>query len=300
MAPATSAVAARIITSVFAEEHVAVVEGGVDLAERLLDLPVDHIFFTGSPAVARKVMARAAEHLASVTLELGGKCPAIIDADADVELAATHIAVGKHQNAGQICLAPDHVWVHRDVRDEFVKKYLAAVENRYYIDGALAAERLGKLVDRRNFDRVSGYLDDAVARGAEMISIGDSDPQRRILAPTLLLNVTTDAAVMRHEIFGPILPVLDFTEMSTVTAWLQDNDKPLAMYVFGRDREAIENVLAATSSGGVSINGWALHFADSRLPFGGVGGSGMGRYHGVHGFRELSHARSVVSVGTSE
>ena len=133
-----------------------------------------------------------------------------------------------------------------------------------------------------------------------MISIGDSDPQRRILAPTLLLNVTTDAAVMRHEIFGPILPVLDFTEMSTVTAWLQDNDKPLAMYVFGRDREAIENVLAATSSGGVSINGWALHFADSRLPFGGVGGSGMGRYHGVHGFRELSHARSVVSVGTSE
>ena len=300
MAPATSAVAARIITSVFAQEHVAVVEGGVDLAERLLDLPVDHIFFTGSPAVARKVMARAAEHLASVTLELGGKCPAIIDADADVELAATHIAAGKHQNAGQICLAPDHVWVHRDVRDEFVKKYLAAVENRYYIDGALAAERLGKLVDRRNFDRVSGYLDDAVARGAEMISVGDSDPERRILAPTLLLNVATDAAVMRHEIFGPILPVLDFTEMSTVTSWLQDNDKPLAMYVFGRDREAIENVLAATSSGGVSINGWALHFADSRLPFGGIGGSGMGRYHGVHGFRELSHARSVVSVGTAE
>jgi aldehyde dehydrogenase (NAD+) len=208
--------------------------------------------------------------------------------------------VGKHQNAGQICLAPDHVWVHRDVRDEFVKKYLAAVENRYYIDGALAAERLGKLVDRRNFDRVSGYLDDAVARGAEVISVGDSDPQRRILAPTVLLNVPTDADIMRREIFGPILPVLDFTEMSTVTSWLQDNDKPLAMYVFGRDRQAIENILAATSSGGVSINGWALHFADSRLPFGGIGGSGMGRYHGVHGFRELSHARSVVSVGTAE
>lgn len=296
LAPATSAITARIIRSTFEPKHVAVVEGGVDLAERLLDQPVDHVFFTGSPAVGRTVMGRAARHLASVTLELGGKCPAIVGATADVAAAVKQIAIGKHQNAGQVCLSPDHVWIHDSLHDEFVGKYMEWVSANLCRDGQLQAERLGKIIDQRNYDRIIGYIEEALTHGAQLHTPATSDADRHVVAPGLLTDVDIDSRIMRDEIFGPILPVLRFSEIRTVVDWLRAGEKPLAMYVFSNESDEADAIVDSTSSGGVTINGWALHFSDSALPFGGVGSSGMGRYHGVHGFRELSHARSVFTA----
>jgi len=293
LAPATSAVTARIIRSIFDEEHVAVLEGGVDLADTLLGLPVDHVFFTGSPAVGRIVMAKAAAHLASVTLELGGKCPAVVDATANLSKAVQSIAVGKHQNAGQICLSPDHVWVHEDVRDEFTEGYLEWVSANMCTGDSVDRSRLGRLVNKRNFDRVEEYVKDAVRRGATSISPARDVSEDLVVAPTVLLGVDDDSAVMQQEIFGPVLPVMVYRELSTVVESIRQHGKPLAMYIFSENEAVVEKVLAETSSGGVTVNGWALHSADTSLPFGGVGSSGIGRYHGIHGFRELSHARSI-------
>jgi aldehyde dehydrogenase (NAD+) len=293
LAPATSAVTARIIRAVFDDKHVAVLEGGVDLANALLDLPVDHIFFTGSPAVGRIVMSKAAAHLASVTLELGGKCPAVVDATADLPKAVQNIAGGKHQNAGQICLSPDHVWVHEDVRDEFIDGYLRWVSANLRDGDQVDAQRLGRLINQQNFDRVRGYVQDAVRQGAISIPVAQGSPDDLVVAPTVLTGVDMNAAVMQEEIFGPIMPVLTYREIPTVVDAMRQNGKPLAMYIFSQDDAVVEKLLAETSSGGVTVNGWALHSTDTGLPFGGVGSSGIGRYHGVHGFRELSHARSV-------
>jgi aldehyde dehydrogenase (NAD+) len=293
VAPATSAVTARIIGSVFEPYHVAALEGGVELANALLDLPFDHIFFTGSPAVGRTVMGKAAQHLASVTLELGGKCPAVVDASADITLAAKQIAIGKHQNSGQICLSPDHVWVHEDVRDEFIGRYLEWVEKNLYADGQLSARRFGRLINERNAKRVRGYVIDAVERGATRTALTQDNAAPLVVEPVVLTGVDMNAAVMKEEIFGPVLPVLTYRELSTAVEALRSQSKPLAMYIFSRDDAVVNELLAATSSGGATVNGWALHSSETGLPFGGVGDSGMGRYHGIHGFRELSHERSV-------
>jgi aldehyde dehydrogenase (NAD+) len=300
LAPATSALTAQIIRSVFNEEHVAVLEGGVELAEGLLDLPVDHIFFTGSPAVARTVMSKAAEHLASVTLELGGKCPAVVDQSADLTAAVSHIAAGKHQNAGQICLAPDHVWVHEDVSDQFISGYVDWITANLCNDDQLVVDRLGRLVNQRNFDRVQRYVDEALQRGAKSTVVGSNPQSPLAIAPTVLTGVDTESAVMRDEIFGPVMPILTYRDISTVIESIRRQGKPLAMYIFSQDDAMIESILAETSSGGVTINGWAAHCSDTSLPFGGVGASGMGRYHGVYGFQELSNARSIFVAGPTK
>ena len=293
LAPATSTVTANIIRSVFDEQHVAVVEGGVDVADALLELPVDHIFFTGSPAVARIVMGRAAVHLASVTLELGGKCPAVVDTTADLPTAVRNIATGKHQNAGQICLSPDHVWVHDDVRERFVDGYLEWVSSNLCKGDELDVDRLGRLINQRNFDRVQDYVKDAVRRGATSMPAASVSAGNLVVAPTVLTGVDNDAAIMQEEIFGPVMPVMQYRELSAVVDSIRQQGKPLAMYIFSQDDDVVERLLTETSSGGVTVNGWALHSSDTGLPFGGIGSSGIGRYHGIHGFRELSHARSV-------
>jgi aldehyde dehydrogenase (NAD+) len=294
LAPATSAVTARIISAVFDDKHVAVFEGGIDLANALLDMPVDHIFFTGSPAVGRVVMSKAAAHLASVTLELGGKCPAVVDATADLSQAVQNIAVGKHQNAGQICLSPDHVWVHEDVRDEFIDGYLGWVSANLCDGDQVDAKRLGRLINQRNFDRVQGYVQDAVRQGATSLPAAPGTPDDLVVVPTVLTGVDMNAAVMREEIFGPIMPVLTYRDLPTVVDALRQQGKPLAMYIFSANDAFVEKLLAQTSSGGATVNGWALHSTETALPFGGVGASGIGRYHGIHGFHELSHARSIL------
>ena len=294
LSPATSAVVAKIIKEAFAEDEIAVFEGDVELANALLELPFDHIFFTGSPAVARTIMTAAARHLSSVTLELGGKCPAIIDGTTDLATVAAIVGGGKHYNAGQICLAPDHVWVQEDVRDEFLDHYLAWIETNLYRDGELIIEALPHIINTRNFERVTGYLTDAVDRGAKLLGSGRSDVDTLTVEPCVLLDVPADARVMQDEIFGPILPVFTFRGIDEVMAAMQGKDKPLAVYIYSDDRDLVDDVLARTSSGGVTVNGWATHCAESHLPFGGVNHSGTGSYHGIFGFRELSHARAVV------
>lgn len=291
--PHTSAVTARIIRAAFPEQEVAVFEGGVPLAEQLLELPVDHIFFTGSPAVGKRIMAAAARHLATVTLELGGKCPAIVGEGVDLARTAAMVVGARFRNAGQLCLSVDHVWVPEAMRDQFVQVAQGVIAKMFYADGQLARERLPHIVDARNFARVQGYIDDAVERGARVASGGESDSADLTIAPTILVDVPLDAKVMQDEIFGPILPVLTYKTLDEVTAFVDAGGKPLAVYIFSPDQAFIDQALLDTSSGGVTVNGVMMHYAESRLPFGGVNGSGMGRYKGLAGFRELSNARSV-------
>lgn len=299
LAPATSRLTARIIRETFDEREVAVFEGGVDLANQLLELPFDHIFFTGSPAVGRIVMGAAAKHLASVTLELGGKNPAILDATADIPAVAAILAVSRAENGGQICLCPEYVWVPNAKKVEFIARASDALRATFYVDGQLNKERLAKIVDSRNLTRVSSYLKDAIDRGARVEFGGQIDESDRSVHPTILTNVPADAKMMQEENFGPLLVVFGYDDVEEAIRYVQKRPKALAMYIFSEDREFVERLLASTSSGGVTVNNTFLHCAESRLPFGGVNESGTGRYHGIHGFKELSHERSVfVSPST--
>jgi aldehyde dehydrogenase (NAD+) len=291
--PHTSAVTAAIIRAAFPENEVAVVEGGVALAEALLELPVDHIFFTGSPAVGKRIMAAAAKHLATVTLELGGKCPAIIDNGVDLVKTAAMVTAARFRNAGQLCLSVDHVWVPKALLEPFLQVVQGVIAKMFYQDGELDRERLPRIVDARNYARVKGYIDDALARGARIATGGECDQADLTIAPTVLVDVPLDAKVMQDEIFGPILPVLTYDSLDEVTSFIDSAGKPLAMYIFSPDQAFIDQALLGSSSGGVTVNGVMMHYAESRLPFGGVNGSGIGRYKGLAGFRELSNARSI-------
>lgn len=294
MAPHCSAVTAAILREAFDPGDVAVIEGGVDVAEALLELPFDHIFFTGSPKVGRTVMAAAARHLASVTLELGGKCPVIVDEGANLALVAKSVMGVRCLNNGQLCLAPDHVWVRASIKDAFLAALTDAAQAMFYKDGVFDAGRTGKIIDDRNFARVTGYISDAVARGATVHHGGGSDVTARTIEPTILTGVPLDAAVMQDEIFGPVLPVLSFDSLDDILAYQDTRGKPLALYVFSTDEAFTADVLACISSGGATVNGVLLHASEMGLPFGGVNESGIGRYHGIHGFRELSHERALV------
>jgi aldehyde dehydrogenase (NAD+) len=292
MAPATAAVVARIIRASFPEEEVAVVEGGADIAEALLKFPFDHIFFTGSTKTGRRVMAAAAEHLSSVTLELGGKCPAIIDSDVDLTTAVNSIMAGKCFNAGQVCLAPDHVWIPSALRDDFVAQMGQAIDAAYYQDGQLIKNRMARIINQSNVVRLKKLLDDALMRGATVIRGGGFDDDG-FVEPTILVDVPPDAAIMEEEIFGPILPIITYEHKDEVCGSIQRTGKPLALYIFSQRRAFIDAIIAETMSGGVTVNGVMLHATDANLPFGGVGTSGMGAYHGAFGFAELTHRRSV-------
>ncbi|MEU8825202.1 aldehyde dehydrogenase family protein [Streptomyces sp. NPDC048636] len=294
MCPETSKVTAAIIREAFDEQEVAAIEGGVDVADALLEKPIDHVFFTGSPTVGKVVMAAAAKHLASVTLELGGKCPGIVDGTTDLVEVAELVAEGRQYNSGQICLAVDHLWIREDLRDDFLRSYWEAVDRKHYRDGAFDQSTISRMVDKRNADRVQAYIDDAVARGAVLPRGGRATDGSGSFEPAVLLDVPLDARVMREEIFGPVLPVLTYRDIAEVTGFLQQGQKPLAMYIFSEDKEFVDTVLRGTSSGGVTVNGWASHWGDSALPFGGVNHSGLGSYHGLFGFKELSHERAIL------
>lgn len=299
MSPATSRVAAKIIREVFDPREVAVFEGGIELANALLELPFDHVFFTGSPRVGRTVMAAAAKHLASVTLELGGKCPAVVDQASDIPLAAASIGAGRCFNAGQVCLCPEIAWVREDLVDEFVNQVRAFIESTYYVNGNINKDAFARIVDQRNFNRVRGYLDDAVKRGAKIRFGGQAEPADFTIHPTVLTDVPRDATIMGEEVFGPVLTVMSYRDPAEISAFVRQGGKPLALYVFSKDKDFVERMLLETSSGGVSVNGWAAHWFEPRLPFGGVNQSGIGRYHGVHGFKEMSHERAVLSIPVS-
>lgn len=296
MAPATAEVIGRLIGATFAEEEVAAFTGDVQEAVALQALPFDHVFFTGSPEVGKAVMTAAARNLASVTLELGGKCPAVIDERCNLEAAQNFVAMGRMFNLGQTCLCIDYAVVPESLCERFVDGVAAAIRQHFYDGDSYRKERNSRMVDRRNFQRVKGYIDDAVARGARIAFGGGTDEENLIIEPTILTNVAPDALIMKHEIFGPVLPVLTYRDRDEAVSIVNTRQKPLGMYIYSEDETFIRDLLARTSSGGVTINGWANHYFEPGLPFGGVNHSGQGSYHGVHGFRELSHARSVYAV----
>jgi aldehyde dehydrogenase (NAD+) len=296
--PATAAAMARIVAEAFPEEEVALVGGGIETADALLELPFDHFFFTGSTAVGRKVMHAAAEHLASVTLELGGKSPAIVDRSADVAQAAERIVWGKMVNAGQTCVAPDYVLVHQADAPAFLAAARDTVA-RFYGSGEAArmSGDLARIVDRRAFERLAYALRETIAGGARVEAGGDMDADERYIAPTVLSDVRPDAPVMREEIFGPILPVLTVRSTDEALAFVNARPKPLALYLFSRDARTTERVIRGSTAGGTIVNHVICHLANPDLPFGGVGESGQGSYHGLAGFRAFSHERAVLHAG---
>lgn len=294
MAPVTSALVAKIIREACDEADVAVLEGGIELADALLELPVNHIFFTGSPAIGKKIMRAAAQHLASVTLELGGKNPVIIDRSADLVDAATKVAMYRVMNSGQLCLCPENIWVAEEHKTQFLEIVQAVFRKQFYQDGVPNPDAIGKIIDARNFQRVTGYIDDALSKGATLVCGGAGDVASRTLEPTILTDIPADARILAEEVFGPVLSVFSYRDLDEVIAHLQSQPKPLAQYLFTRDESFVARLLATTSSGGVTVNDCVMHCVEHNLPFGGVNNSGMGRYHGEFGFRELSHERAVL------
>jgi aldehyde dehydrogenase (NAD+) len=295
MAPATSAVVAKVVRDVFDESEVAVFEGDSEIATALLDKPFDHIFLTGSPKVGKIVMAAAAKHLTSVTLELGGKNPAIIDRTADLDAAASALVTGRMMNNGQVCLSVDYVLVPDDLSDTFVEKMIRKIKEDYYMAEGFDAARVGRFVDRRNHDRVRGYVDEAVSKGAKLAFGGASNPDALTMEPTVLTNVPEGTTIMDEEIFGPVTVVVSYKTTEDAIRIIQRHGKPLGSVAFSNDEAFVQTFIQNTTSGGVSVNGWAEYYFDGRLPFGGVNGSGIGRYHSIYGFREFSHERAIFS-----
>jgi aldehyde dehydrogenase (NAD+) len=286
LTPASTACMKRILGDLFEENEVAIVEGDATVAEELLRRKWDHIFFTGSPAVGRIVMKAAAEHLTSVTLELGGKSPVIVDRTADLDEAAKKIAWGKFFNSGQVCIAPDYLLVDESIRDAFLPKLRASIE-------ALGNEGSRSIiVNDRHAARVKKLVDASVAAGAKVEHGGACNG--REIEPTVLSNVSMDAPVMQGEIFGPVLPVMTYRSLTDAFSIIESREKPLVLYAFSRSRKVVREILARTRAGGTAINHTLVHFYQLELPFGGVGHSGVGKSHGFYGFEAFSNARGVL------
>ena len=285
LTPHTSGCLKRILGDLFDESEVAVLEGDATVAQELLSLRFDHIFFTGSPAVGKIVMKAAAEHLTSVTLELGGKSPVIVDRSADLDEAARKVAWGKFLNSGQICIAPDYLLIDESVREEFLARLQAAT-----------SPETGVMVSERHADRMRSLIAGAVSEGARVIMGGGGSG--RAVQPTILTNVDPSSAVMGEEIFGPILPVIGYRTLDEALAIIAAREKPLVLYLFSRSRDVVRKVLAGTTAGGTVINDTLVHFYQTYLPFGGVGQSGIGRAHGFYGFASFSNMRSILEQPT--
>jgi len=291
LAPRSAAVIAALVSEYLDSSAFLVVEGGVEQTTLLLEQPFDHIFYTGSARVGRIVMQAAARNLTPVTLELGGKSPCIVDQSANVRNAARRIAWGKFLNAGQTCIAPDYVLVHERLELELIKELEAAITSFYGEDPSCSPD-YARIVDRHHCDRLSALMDDG-----EIAIGGVVDPARGYVSPTVLRSVSADSAIMQQEIFGPLLPILTFKDIDEAVDFVSDREKPLALYLFSDDEDVHEFVLASTNSGGICINDTLLQVMLPGLPFGGIGPSGMGSYHGRNGFETFSHRRALVTRG---
>ena len=287
--PDVSATLQRMVEETFSNEYVAVVQGDRSVNTALLEERWDLIFFTGSPALGRTVMQAAAKNLTPVVLELGGKSPCIVDKDADLKVAAKRIAWGKSLNAGQTCIAPDYLMVHSEIKELFLKELQGAFkellgedpkESRHYV----------RIVRDKAFDRITGYFKDG-----DIVSGGRADKAERYIEPTVLDNVAADSPVMTEEIFGPVFPVVTFKDLDEAVGFVNGREKPLALYYFGSQGE---RVMRGTSSGGACVNDTIMHIANGRLPFGGVGNSGLGSYHGKRSFDAFTHYKTVISTPT--
>jgi aldehyde dehydrogenase (NAD+) len=288
LAPRTSTLIARMVSGVFPSEYVKVIEGGRDVVEALLRERFDHVFFTGSTMVGRAVMEAAAQHLTPVTLELGGKCPCIVCSDVNIETAATRIMWGKCLNAGQTCVAPDFVLVDRRTKDLLLEAMGRAL-SRFFGESVQSSKDFGRIANLRHFNRLVSYLPQG-----RIVCGGEYDESDLFIAPTIMTDVDPASPLMQEEIFGPILPVLEFGELDEVMSMLRDRPKPLALYLFTKDRCVQKQVIEQTASGGVCVNDTVSHILGKDLPFGGVGASGMGAYRGKAGFDCFTHYKSVL------
>lgn len=293
--PATSALLATMLGEIFPEEQVAVVTGGPEVGGAFSALPFDHLVFTGSTPVGKAVMKAASVNLVPVTLELGGKSPAVVGRNSSIDRAAASIAAGKLANGGQICVAPDYALVPEDDVEAFVSAYDKAVR-ALYPEGPASGD-FTSIINERHYGRLRALLDEARAGGARIIEVGNNPEAARsrphTLAPTVVLGATDDMGVLIEEIFGPVLPIVSYRNIDDAVARINAGPRPLALYYFGGDGEDRRKVLERTTSGNVTLNDTLLHYAQEDLPFGGVGASGMGAYHGIEGFKSLSHAKGI-------
>ncbi|MBF3851481.1 aldehyde dehydrogenase family protein [Burkholderia pseudomallei] len=296
MMPESSKISAKIIREAFDEAHVAVFEGPAELSNQLLQLPVDHIFLTGSPRVGKIVMGAAAQHLASVTLELGGKCPAIIDENFSISKAAKIIAQASVYDMGQACQSIDYVALPEDRFDDFINAMKLEFNSLFYVDGEFQRDRTSRFVNKANYLRVKGYMDDAIDRGARIALGGKTFEEDLLIEPTIVTDVPLDSLIMQNEIFGPVIPVWKYKDLGEIFDFIEENGKPLSMYIYSNDQGFVESVMENTSAGNTNVNSWLSTYRNTELPFGGVNKSGIGVYHGVHGFRELSNPRSFAST----
>ena len=295
--PETAALFAEIIPKYFSEDEVAVVTGGADISQRFAELPFDHLLFTGSSNIGAKVMQSASKNLVPVTLELGGKSPVIIGRSAKLDLAGTRLTFGKLLNGGQLCLSPDYVVVPNELEEQLIARVVHEAQSMY--PNITENEDYAGVINERHFARLQNYIDDAVAKGAKLTIVGAdktrvSEDNRR-MPLHILQNVNEDMLVMHEEIFGPILPVMTYSDVAEIPSMIEPRRNPLAMYYFGSDKREQEYLLSHVQSGGVCINDIILHYVQEDLPFGGIGASGMGAYHGPEGFRTMSHARAIYS-----
>jgi len=288
-----SGIIREIITKTFPSEYISVFTGDRTVNQAVLEERFDLIFFTGSPYLGRIVMEKAARHLTPVVLELGGKSPCIVEADAKLDAAAQRITFGKFLNAGQTCIAPDHLFAHEEIKDRLLSKIRETII-RFYGDDPEQSPDYGRIINSRQFER----LESLMKSGGRIVHGGEVNASSRYIAPTMIDDITYDDPIMQEEIFGPLLPVMVYSDLDDVIDAINDHEKPLALYVFGSSEEKIEKVLARTSSGGGCVNDTIMHVVSSTMPFGGVGNSGMGSYHGKYSFDAFSHHRSILHKST--
>lgn len=291
--PNTSAVMKTMIEDLFPSNEVALFTGGIETAQQLLSLPFNHIFFTGSPAVGKIVMEAAAKNLSSVTLELGGKSPTVVDDSANIEVAAKRIAWGKFLNNGQICIAPDYLLVHKTVKDQLLESITKHIKI-FYSENPQNEPAYNRMVNQKHLDRVRGYLEDSLSKGAKLFyGNKDIDDRTNYFEPTIVTDVPKDSELLTEEIFGPVLPVITFEELNEAVAFINGKEKPLSMYIFSKNKKSIKYLLDHTRAGGGCINHTNVHYFNMNLPFGGVNNSGIGKSHGYFGFLAFTNQRGI-------
>lgn len=291
--PHASEIMAKIVEEVFDKKEVAICQGGIEVSKALLDLPFHHICFTGAPAIGKIVMAAAAKHLASVTLELGGKCPTVVDETANIKSSAKRIAWAKYMNNGQICIAPDYIYVHESKKDALIQELNKNIKAMYG-DDVVTSDSYCRIVNNKHFDRIQSYMDNAIENDVKILTGAKLDASQDYIAPTIVENANDGTDLMDEEIFGPVLPICVYQDLNEVITAINNRERPLAMYIYSRKQKNINILIENTRAGGTCINHSAIHFFNNNLPFGGVNNSGIGKVHGEWGFISFSNERAIL------
>ena len=301
LSPESSRVIKNIVSETFSENEVVVMNGDSTVSQALLTLPFNHIHFTGSPTIGKIVMGAASKNLSSVTLELGGKSPVFVDETADLKQAASAIAWAKFCNAGQTCIAPDYLYVHRSIQKSFLQELKTTLDTMYTYNAhhEITGNNYATIVNQKHYQRVHALLDSVAKESGSVFYGGFTNAEKNFISPTIVTNVTRESSVMQAEIFGPILPVLEYQDINGVIATLEREPTPLSLYIFSKSRKRIRHILDTTKAGGVTVNSCFLHFSNFNLPFGGHNNSGIGRSHGHYGFVDFSNVKSIFKQKVS-